>query len=210
MATMDAPQLLNRAAVYRLLAQVFRTELSGELAVALRDAEMLSFLREAGYAVGDELPQDTEGLRELRREYGRTFIGPGPHVAPYGSVHHPDDPKRGRLWGDTTAEIRRFATEHGLAFEGKAYDGIPDHLGHELELFALLLDAEAAARAEGDVDKAERLRNSQRFLVTGHLGRWVPAFCKAVEAQTESPFYRGFASLTQDLLGDEGDRLAGM
>ena len=201
-------ELTGRAAIYRLLAQVYRKEISAELATALRDADLLSLLRTEGYEVGDDLPGDPDGLKELRGEFSRTFLGPGPHVAPYGSVYHPDDPKKGRLWGDTTTEIRRFATEHGVAFEGEAYDGIPDHIGHELELFALLIDAEATAHAEGDEDKALGLRNSQRYLLTGHLGRWVPSFCTKVQDKTTSPFYRGVAALTRDLLGDEGDRLA--
>ncbi len=206
--TLEHDELSGRAAVYRLLAQIYRKEISAELATALRDSELLTLLRSGGYEVGEDLPIDKEQLKELRREYSRVFIGPGPHVAPYGSVHHPDDPKRGRLWGDTTTEVRRFATEHGLKFEGDAYDGIPDHIGHELELFAMLIDAEAAARAEGDEEKADRLCNSQRFLLTSHLGRWVPTFCHQVQAKTKNPFYSGVASLTRDLLGDEGDRLA--
>ena len=201
-------ELTGRAAVYRLLAQVYRKEVSAELAAALRDADLLTLLRTEGYEVGEDLPGDPEGLKELRREFSRTFVGPGPHVAPYGSVYHPDDPKKGRLWGDTTTEVRRFASEHGLKFEGEAYDGIPDHIGHELELFALLIEAEATAHGEGDEDKAGRLRNSQRYLLTGHLGRWVPTFCEKVEDKTKSPFYRGVAALTRDLLGDEGTRLA--
>ncbi len=207
MPTIKEPEELSgRAAVYRLLAQVYRKEVSSELATALRDSELLTLLRAEGYDVGEDLPADKEQLIELRREFSKTFIGPGPHVAPYGSVHHPDDPKRGRLWGDTTTQIRRFATEHGLKFEGDGYDGIPDHIGHELELFAILIDAEASALE--DEEKAERLRNSQRYLLRSHLGRWVPTFCHQVQAKSKSPFYRGVASLTKDLLGDEGDRLA--
>ena len=158
---------------------------------------------------GFEQPEDfadADYLKAVRLEFTKTFLGPGKHVAPYGSVHHPDDNKKGQLWGETTTKVRVFAKEHGLSYEGEAYDGMPDHIGHELELFALLLEGEAAAVESGEADKVERLENSQRYLHGQHLNRWIPVFCRRVEEETNG-LYGAIARLTLDLLGDEGERL---
>ena len=88
-----------------------------------------------------------------------------------------------------------------------AYDGIPDHVGHELELYGRLLEAEHTAEVRGDGDRAARLRNSQRILLTEQLEAWVPAFCDKVVKRAELPFYAAVARLTKDLLTAERERL---
>ena len=147
-------------------------------------------------------------MERLKTEFVRVLVGPGPHVHPYGSVHHPGDPKKGRMWGDTTVWVRRFAIEHGLGFEGKSYDGIPDHVGHELEIYAHLVEAELGALADGDEPKTRRLRNSAKLFLDKQLLRWVPSFCAKVQTMAELPFYRELARLTADVLELERRRLA--
>jgi putative dimethyl sulfoxide reductase chaperone len=207
---LEAPsreELTGRASAYRLLAQLYRKELTTPLAKSLTRNRLLELLTMGGYEQDDGPIDSDERLTALRREFCRIFLGPGPHVAPYGSVHHPDDPKKGQLWGDTTKQLHRFATDHGLTLKGPGYDGIPDHVGHELEMLALLLEAEAEASFAGDDERAERLRNSQRYLLTSHLGRWVPPFCDKVREKAIGGFYRGMAALTCDLLQDDQGRL---
>jgi len=199
-------ELKERAATYRLLAQMYRKELTEPLAKRLVDTKVLDSLSRYGYQRPDDFVAK-DSLSALRHEFTRVFLGPGKHVAPYGSVHHPDDKKKGQLWGETTTSVRVFAKEHGVSFEGKAYDGMPDHIGTELELFALLLEGEAEAVAAAEDDKVERLENSQRYLHGQHLSRWVPVFCAEVEKVTGGSLYGGLAKLTRDLLADEGDRL---
>lgn len=199
-------ELKERAATYRLLAELYRKELTEPLAKRIIDTQVLDSLARYGYERPDDF-LDKDSLRSLRLEFTRVFLGPGKHVQPYGSVHHPDDQKKGQLWGETTTKVRVFAKEHGLTFEGKAYDGMPDHIGHELELFALLLEGEAEAVASDETEKAERLENSQRYLHGEHLSRWIPLFCNKVEKETDG-LYAAIARLTRDLLGDEGERLA--
>lgn len=128
-------------------------------------------------------------------------------MAPYGSVHHPGDPKKGQLWGDPSVWVRRFVKAHGLKLEGDAYDGIPDHIGHELELMAQLVAAELRARQAEDTAGAERLRGSQRALLFEQLLRWVPGFCQLVQDAAKLPFYDAVARLTVDLLDAERARL---
>jgi TorA maturation chaperone TorD len=199
----DPQEVAQRAALYRLLAQLYRNELTEALAERLRDSGLLGLLQEQGYDLETAALADPEELVNLRREFTRVFVGPGKHVAPYGSAHHPDDPKRGQLWGDTTTKVQRFVKDHGLEFGGKQYDGIPDHIAHELELFAKLLEGRAKAQESGDQERADRIRNSEQYLVREQLSRWVPVFSAKVRKSASRPFYAEIARLTAVLVEDE-------
>ncbi len=199
--------LRERASIYRLLAQLYRHEVKGEIARRLVDTELLKDLAQDGYDLEPAAIADADELAKLGREYTRIFLGPGKHVAPYGSVHHPRDLKKGQLWGSTTTWVRRFASDHGMTFEGPGYDGIPDHIGHELEFFSKLMTGQADALDADDDERAGRLENSQRHLYEKQLSRWVPVFCNKVRREAQRPFYGELARLTQDLLDDEGERV---
>ena len=196
----------QRATIYRLLAMLYRTEITAELGKKLNETGTLDLLESEGYDLESAALLDAEELTELRREYTRVFLGPGKHVSPYGSVYHPDDPKKGNLWGKSTSRIQVFAKDHGLEFKGEKYDGIPDHVAHELELYAKLLDGQAQALENGDEDKAERILNSEQYLYREDLSRWIPLFCAAVQKAARRPFYAEIARLTVVLLEEEGAR----
>ncbi len=199
-------ELRSRAAIWQLLASLYRHEISAGLAKRLIETEVLSSL-DSELDVDLVLLGEPEGIKQLALEYTRIFIGPGKHVAPYGSVHHPGDPKKGRLWGDTTIQIKRFAEDLGLKFEGEGYDNIPDHVGHELELFSILLARYADAVDAGDDALCERLLSSQRYLLNVHINQWVPPFCAKVETAATYRFYIGVAKLTTWLIDVEAAQL---
>jgi TorA maturation chaperone TorD len=200
-------ELQGTANACRLAAQLFRHELTVDRASALHESGVLRLLVDNGYDLdpGDLL--DADFLARLRVEYARIFIGPGERISPYGSMHHPDDPKRGQFWGDSTVWFRRFVKDHGVDLGSPSYDGIPDHIGHELELYALLLDAELAALTAGDDDKVARLNHSEKMLLGEQLLRWVPPFCDLVREAAKLDFFAALARLTQDLLALEAQRL---
>ena len=200
-------ELQGTANVCRLAAQLFRRELTAEQAAALDARGALQLLSDNGYDLDRDKLRDPDFLARLRVEYARIFIGPGKPVQPYGSIHHPGDPKRGRLWGDTTIWLRRFVKDHGVDFGHSHYDGIPDHVGHELEFYAQLLDAEIQALSDGDEDKVLRLNHSEKMLLTEHMLRWIPAFCDRVRDAAKLDFYGVLARLTQDFLALEAERL---
>jgi putative dimethyl sulfoxide reductase chaperone len=202
--TQEANELSQRAALYRLMAQLYRSEVTQELSQKLADTGTLGLLERAGYDLEPQALADSEELTAIRREFSRVFVGPGRHVSPYGSVHHPDDKKSGSLWGETTSRLHRFAKDHGLEFAGKGYDGIPDHVGHELEIYAKLLEGHAQALEDGDDEGAERILNSERYLYRQDLSRWVPHFCRKVRRAAKRPFYAELARLTEELLEEEG------
>ncbi len=107
-------ELQGAANVSRLLAQLYRRELTLELAAELEASEMWSKLAEGGYDLCQKQMQDADFIQELRLEYARVFLGPGKRISPYGSVHHPDDIRPGQLWGSSTQWIRRFVKDHGV------------------------------------------------------------------------------------------------
>ncbi len=73
---------------------------------------------------------------------------------------------------------------------------------------AHLIEAELSALGEGDENKAQRLRNSQKLFLDKQLLCWVPTFCSKVREKTELPFYSELARLTADMLELERERLA--
>ena len=203
----DDREISDRAALYRVLAQLYRKEISPAFGKLLGESGLLDDLEDRGYEVERAALADPDEIADLKLEYARVFLGPGKHVSPYGSVHHPGDAKRGQLWGDSTCRIQRFARDHDLEFGGQEYDGIPDHIAHELDLFAKLLEGRARALQDGDQDKAERIRNSEQYLYREDLSRWVPAFCRKVCKVTRRPFYAEIARLTMALLDEQAAEL---
>lgn len=201
--------LAGRAALCRLLAEFYRQEVTSQLVETLEKDGLLSHLEANGYKISRErLTSDADFLQELREEFCRIFIGPGKHLVPYGSVHHPDDDKRGELWGETTKKVFRIAKDHGLEFDGKKYDGIADHIGHELELYARLIAAEHEALQSDKEEVAERMVNSQWAVLSQHLLRWVPGFCGKVRDMSQVDFYKEVARLTIEFLTEEDERLS--
>jgi TorA maturation chaperone TorD len=199
--------LQSTAGIYRILAQLYRRELTPALASELQDAGFWDGLERGGYAIEKDKLSDDEFIRSLAIEYSKIFIGPAGHLAPYGSVHHPDDPKKGSLWGDTTIWVRRFVLDHGLKFEGKSYDGIPDHISHEFEFLSHLLKKEAALREEGRTEKADEILYAEQLFFKEQVAKWIPSFSGKVQKKATLKFYGEVARLTADIVELEKERL---
>lgn len=123
-------------------------------------------------------------VEQLLDEYERVLVGPG-RVAcgPYESLWRGDGPRReqGRLMGAASADVVRIYRDLGISVRADARE-LPDHLAIEWEALAYAFEQDALeASAE---------------LARGHLAVWMPPFCEAVAAETESPFYAALARLT--------------
>lgn len=199
-----ARQASRRSNCYGLLALVFRDAPSPQIVAQLRAPPLAEAFSDLGYDAAADLAGDLEAVTDrLREEYTRTFIGPGPHVSLYASVHHKNE---GQLWGDSTVRAKCFIEATGLSFEGN-WDSIPDHVAIELELMQRLTAHEAELRAGGasvaappGEDPDEQLRRclevEEKFLLD-HLRVWVPKFCDRVSGTSRSLFYREMAKLTK-------------
>jgi TorA maturation chaperone TorD len=96
-------------------------------------------------------------------------------------------------------EVREWMSRHGLTVENWRVRP-EDHLVHELEFLACILESEPSDEALGEAaDFLDR-----------HLLRWVPDFARRVAARCETPFYAGLNALTGSYLDEVRDLLAEM
>jgi len=143
-------------------------------------------------------PIPAEERRALIDEHERLFVGPGTvPCPPYESVWRNDVPVhlRRSLMGPCTEDLRRLYTEIGLQVAPSSGE-LPDHVAVELEALAY------AIRSPGSIQSAGAL-------LTDHLAKWLPAFCRAVAHETAQPFYKELAVLTPGWLAELARQLPG-
>ncbi len=213
--TAAAAALAGRADLYRLLAGLFRSEPTAEDLRALHGAGLLRELVDDPAELAGLADPTEEVVAGLAEDFCKLLLGPGVHVAPMGSVHHPGEVEGARMWGSTTQWLFRFVADHGLKLEGPGYQGIPDQIFVELELCARLVDAEAEAIKTGDAERAQRLRGSLGVLIEQNFLPWLEVFVERVEEFLPSvrgalgrSYLGGLCRFTLDLVRDEARRTA--
>ncbi len=202
----ESGRALSRSHCYGLLALVLRGPLTEQIVEQLRSPPLADVLGELGCDVAGNFAGELDAVTQrLAEDYTRLFVGPGPHVSPYASVH---DGREGQLWGESTVRVKRFIEQTGLSFEGD-WDSIPDHIAIELEFMQRLTAHEADLRGQSasapagqeDVDQQlDQCLQVQHQFLREHLSRWVPQFCDSVLKNTSASFYRDIAKLTQSLV----------
>ena len=201
----------QRSNIYGLLASVYRQEVTADLLHQVKDPQFLGVLSDLGLQLASDYlqkPQE-ELLSDLAVEYARLFLGPGKHVSPHESVQHQkDDGQGGLLWGESTAEVKRFIESTGLSYNSE-YTGLPDHISVEFEFMQQLTLREEQAWREEDEDGALDCLRTERKFIEEHLIRWVPFFCDKVIGEAELPFYREMAALTKNFIEFEREEVEG-
>lgn len=140
----------------------------------------------------------------IRVEEEHTFLfGRHVRVPPYESsyVLEPGTDRSTHL-----AEIGGLYAAFGFAVS-TAHPDMPDHLGAECELLAVLLAKEAYALDQGWSSRAKVTRRARRKLVVEHLQRWLPAFSERLEKHHRRSFYPALAGLLLALLAVEERQL---
>jgi len=201
----------NRSNVYGLLAAVFRQEVTSDFLLQIKDPQLLGVLSALGVELQQNFFDRQEDVlcEELAIEYARLFLGPGKHISPHESVHHPrDDGKWGQLWGAATVEVKKFIKATGLNYDPD-YKGIPDHISVELEFMEMLSRREAQEWSEGNEEAALRLLEVELRFVRDYLSCWVPIFCDKVIEAAELSFYRELAGLTKRFIEYDLSELSG-
>lgn len=189
----QTPELLARAALFRMLAAAFAYPEAGG---ARRLTAQLRRLESAATDVQDRplaqalrrLCRAWAGAAEdrLRAEYARLFLGSGPvslHETAYGD---------GRRIGGRTAEladISGFYTAFGLRPADTEPD-LPDHVCAELEFYSLLLVKAAYAGRHGWTVKGEITRRALRSFLEQHLARWSTALARDLAQYAGAAPYR--------------------
>jgi TorA maturation chaperone TorD len=175
----------SRSATYRLLARLTLAEVDDGLARALSDVPVFG---EALTASGG-----LDALQALRVEYTRTFLM---NVHPYESVYLDES---AMLNTARSSSVLQHYRRHGLD-PSDAAAGSPDHLGLELEFMASLIDQEAAARAAGDIDAADALKDEQVHFLQEHLLQWGPILGRLLAETAQSPFYQALGETVEKFL----------
>ena len=206
---------LSRSNCYGLLALVFRDTPTVEITAQLRARPLAEALSRLGYDVASDLAGEIETVTDqLHEQYTRTFVGPGPHVSPYASVHVSHE---ARLWGDSTVWVKRFVETTGLSFKSSR-GSIPDHIAIELELMQRLTAHEAqlwgqiAAHSNEKKNADKRLSRclqAQENFLRDHLCKWIPQFCKRILETSTSSFYQKMARLAKSITFSDVDQVAG-
>ncbi|MCK8604240.1 TorD/DmsD family molecular chaperone [Desulfoferrobacter suflitae] len=141
-------------------------------------------------------------------DYEALFRVPGEsYVHPFESVYRQhDDPhaKGGKaaLWGREAREVAQLYKDEGLQ-PREHFDGLPDHLGVELEFVAFLSCKCAAAMECGDQDKAQGFYAKRAAFLAEHLLAWSGKCLTRVGQNASTPFYAALAALLKSFLEDE-------
>jgi TorA maturation chaperone TorD len=200
----------QRSNVYGLLASVYRQEVNADLLHQVKDPQFLGVLSDLGIQLSSDFLQrpEEEVLDELAVEFAGLFLGPGGHISPHESEHHHRGDGSGLLWGESTAEVKRFIESTGLSYDPE-YKGLPDHISVELEFMQQLTLREEQAWRDEDEDGALDCLKTEKKFIEEHLVRWVPAFCDKVIKEAELPFYREMAALTKNFIEFERQEVEG-
>lgn len=200
----------QRSNVYGLLASVYRQEVNADLLHQVKDPQFLGVLSDLGIQLSSDFLQrpEEEVLDELAVEFAGLFLGPGGHISPHESVHHQRGDGSGLLWGESTAEVKRFIESTGLSYDPE-YKGLPDHISVELEFMQQLTLREEQAWRDEDEDGALDCLKTEKKFIEEHLVRWVHAFCDKVIKEAELPFYREMAALTKNFIEFERQEVEG-
>lgn len=174
-STVDAkPPIAN---IFGTLAVCWR-EPSEELAIAIESGDF-EWLERV------EAPAD---LDDLRVEYTRLFIGPGPEQCPpYESVYRDgdDDENLGPVYGPATQAVARWYDEYGLRLRDSR-SAPPDHIATELEFAAYL----AASEDDGTLEQ----------FLDEHPRAWIEPFTTQLRENDPGAFYRALIERTVDVI----------
>jgi TorA maturation chaperone TorD len=150
-----------------------------------------------GLLEGPAAPPELTELLEadwgsLASEYQALF---GPHCwCIFEGSYEPDSFSATRELDELAGFYRAFGADTG----GSRSDR-PDHVGSELEFFAYLAAKRLAAASD---EERAICRGAEDAFLLDHLGRWFPAFCRAVAGRTTG-FYSALARLGERFIGEE-------
>jgi len=197
-------QSLDRARVYRALAQVFRTPTQESIQQA-RDHYLPELCEALERLTEDSDSDETTDLVTRARVLSELWSGSkaedlceGHHNAFDESSEKRTTPtEMDQLDGPPQLELTRTFEMADVAGFYKAF-GVEvdpggervDHIATELEFMNLLAVKESIAlEKEGEGEHAQICRGASRSFLRDHLGRWVRPFAEKLEAAAATPIY---------------------
>lgn len=163
------------------------------------DSEVQSDLERMDRALTEVTPE------ELRLDFKRLFIGPGPMLAPpWESVYRNEDHL---IFDRHTLEVREFYARHGMQFV-RLNQAPEDSIAIELEFMKVLTERVIEARQTGDPEAERILLEEQLAFLNKHLLIWTPDFITMTRTRAATAFYAGLASVLRGFLSWDGQTLA--
>lgn len=201
----------QRAAVYRLIARLYRVEVDDEF---LAELKAMRFPAATGNTAVDDgyraiaaylSGADAHAVTDLAVDYVRAFIGHG--IDAYSAAYPFES-----VYTSSKRLMMQEARDEVLAvYRSEGLDKLPtwkegeDHIALELEFMAALSDRIVAAVEADDEDEVERLLSTQRNFLDDHLASWVPLMTADLRRFAQCGLYQGLASLTDGFLQVEGE-----
>lgn len=198
----------SRAAMYGLLAGLFREEI---------DQEKLAELRRMQFPIGtgnetldkgfvdlyEYLKTAWDGcVTELAVDYSRTFIGSG--VSGYSAAYLYESvytSERRLLAREARGEVLQYYRNNNL-MKGK-WNDLEDHIALELEFMQILCMRTHDALQEGDEDSALNNIRCQYDFIRSHINNWLPMMTGDMLKYSETKFYQGLARVALGYCADD-------
>lgn len=195
----------QRATIYKLLSDCYQTPDDGTSLTFRQAVELAQELYpDTGFSItgGGE----SEGIRELKVDHARLFVGPFSLLAPpYGSVYldHAE-----HLMTDSTVEVQKWYSREGMDV---AIREVPDHIRIELEFMYYLTyreaqvltpDFDAVKAVEPDLT-GDTYQKKQLDFLDGHPAKWISEFSHKVGEHARTTFYKDLAEVTRIFLHRE-------
>ncbi|MFZ5997406.1 MAG: TorD/DmsD family molecular chaperone [Nitrospirota bacterium] len=169
---------LERAALYRLFAELFIKSPKGET---------LQQVKELLHIASDETPD------EIRMDFVYIFSDVHPHLHPYESFYHSLFNYTLRVPGvssDIAGNVQSFYQAAGLMLH-EAATLSADHISAELLFMSYLVE--------------NNLVEHQRDFFKVHLSKWIPGYCEEVSKHASTMFYKEIARTLKEFILAEGE-----
>jgi TorA maturation chaperone TorD len=193
-----------RGAMYEALALAFSypdTETVADLAASLDALRDHAVTLEMGMEPALQLVMDALAVtdaEQLAAAYTTLFAGDVPY-SPCETDYEHDGFAKSRQLADIAGFYRAFGLKVAASRPGPA-----DAIATELEFMAIVAQRQAYAAVQAWHEQRQVCEEAQRAFLQDHLGRWIPAFCRALVGLDEPgrpvAFYPAIAALCDEVV----------
>jgi TorA maturation chaperone TorD len=199
-ANMDISDEL-RVILYDVLARLFNQRITFEFALELNNNGIFDLLLKFISHSDNRFKISLSEIEKLNVEFTRLFIGPGPHVSQYASVHRTDDHRAGETWGETTVEVKKFIEFYGLKISKPG--NIPDHISILFEFMSKIIQTRLDTLNKRNTENRQKAQQIERKFFRDYIDPWINSFLNDVLDMNPLPFYTAVMRLTDNFIDKE-------
>lgn len=208
----DSELARARANVYTYLGTTFSAPPSalGIPMVLCEDIEAAfgSGVADAFELHASSIQDSSEWAAQTKSEFMSLFKVPGPrYVPPYESVYVDAREIEGKkvsglLMGQSAIDVQKWYRLAALNIS-EEYRDLPDHITLEFAYMAHLCKKECEFSEEEARDRLLRAQEMQRDFLAAHPARWLAPFCDRIIKNTDNPYFKAVARLSQQFTSDD-------